>query len=120
MHEHGLGCVIDLKSAFQYYRKAARLDHVEALTKCGDFIYSGKGLDCKVGSGDRIEAMKCYRKAADFGSSRAMNSLALMLEAVSSDSEALALYKLSHKQGNLDATINMALMFLKGCSTEVN
>ncbi len=49
-----------------------------------------------------------------------MNSLALMLEAQSNDTEALALYKLSHKLGNLDATINMALMYLKGCSTEVN
>ena len=44
MHEFGYGVTKDLKSAFQHYRKAAKLDHVESLVKCGDFIYSGKGM----------------------------------------------------------------------------
>jgi len=44
MHEFGCGVTRDLKSAFQYYRRAAKLDHVEALVKCGDFIYSGIGM----------------------------------------------------------------------------
>lgn len=44
MHENGCGAARDMKSAFQYYRRAAKLDHVEALVKCGDFIYSGKGV----------------------------------------------------------------------------
>ena len=44
LHEFGCGVTRDLKSAFQYYRKAAKLEHVESLVKCGDFIYSGIGM----------------------------------------------------------------------------
>ena len=87
MHEFGYGVTKDLKSAFQYFRKAAKLDHVESLVKCGDFIYSGKGMPSfgeSKGSikqtQDKMEAFKCYKKASEFGSARAANNLGLMLE----------------------------------------
>ncbi len=44
LHEFGNGVTRDLKSAFQYYRKGAKLDHVESLVKCGDFLFSGRGM----------------------------------------------------------------------------
>lgn len=44
LHEYGHGVQQDLKSAFQYYRRAAKLGHVESLVKSGDFMYSGKGM----------------------------------------------------------------------------
>ena len=44
MHESGYGVTRDLRSAFQYYRRGAKLDHVESLVKCGDFLYSGRGM----------------------------------------------------------------------------
>lgn len=81
IHEFGLSDgVRDLKLAFQYYRKAARLDHVEALSKCGDFIYSGKGINRKDCCGDRAEAIRCYKRASEMGSLSAMNNLAILLE----------------------------------------
>mmetsp|Transcript_37315 Transcript_37315/g.49074 ORF Transcript_37315/g.49074 Transcript_37315/m.49074 type:complete len:141 (-) Transcript_37315:447-869(-) len=88
MHESGYGVTRDLKSAFQYYRKGAKLDHVDSLVKCGDFLYSGRGLPSfnsrKTGSiaarKDAAEAFKCYRKASEMGNSRGMNNCGLMLE----------------------------------------
>ena len=88
MHEFGYGVTKDQKSSFQYYRKAAKLDHVESLVKCGDYIYSGKGLPSSGGSSkgsikqlrDKTEAFKCYKRASEFGNSRALNNLGLMYE----------------------------------------
>lgn len=85
---------------------------MESLAKCGDFLYSGRGLNTKSAMGDRQEAQKCYKKAAECGSSRAMNALALMLESTNSD-EALKWYLKAHKQGNVDSTVNMAILYLK-------
>lgn len=104
MHEFGLGADKDFKTAFYYYRKAATLDHVQALVKCGDFIYGGKGFTFNSGGKvtikmkDKVEAFKCYKRASALGSSQAMNSMALMLEAgfdgVSSNPEqVIELYK---------------------------
>jgi TPR repeat protein len=36
-------CGADSKTAYMYYRKAAKLEHPQALAKAGDFLYSGKG-----------------------------------------------------------------------------
>lgn len=44
LNEFGNGLAKDLKSAFQYYRKGAKLDHIESLVKCGDFLFSGRGM----------------------------------------------------------------------------
>ena len=57
MHEFGLGTPKDLKQAFSYYKRAANFNHAESLSKCGDFIYSGK---INGGLSDKIEAKKYY------------------------------------------------------------
>ena len=125
LHETGNGVTRDLKSAFQYYRRGAKLDHVESLVKCGDFLYSGKGIPTFnskqraniVLKKDYVEAFKCYKKAADHGNSRGMNNCGLMYESGFDSNppdleRACAMYKQSHKLGNLDATINLAFYYL--------
>ena len=125
LHESGNGVTRDLKSAFQYYRRGAKLDHVESLVKCGDFLYSGRGMPsfnagqkpCITQKKDKIEAFKCYKKASDLGNPRGMNNLGLMYESgfegSPSDLErASAMYKQAHKLGNCDATINLAFYYL--------
>lgn len=89
MHEFGLGTVRDQKQAFAYYKKAASLNHAEALSKCGDFIYSGR---MNGGLCDKIEAKKYYTKAAELGSATAINSLGLLIEQENKE-EALQLYR---------------------------
>jgi len=57
MHEYGLGTTKDIRQAFGYYKRAANLNHPESLSKCGDFIYSGKVNNSP---GDKLEAKKFY------------------------------------------------------------
>ena len=81
--------------------------------KCGDFIYSGRG----VGRRDKTEAFKCYQKAALLNDSEAINNLGLMTEngfddRIGDPEQALEYYKKAHKLGNTDASINIALMYL--------
>lgn len=125
LHEFGNGQTKDLKSAFQYYRKGAKLDHIESLVKCGDFLFSGRGMP-SFNSGkqasivqrrDKFEAFKCYKKASDLGNPRGMNNCGLMYESgfegmPSELEKASQLYKQAHKLGNLDATINLAFYYL--------
>jgi|LauGreDrversion4_2_1035121.scaffolds.fasta_scaffold287782_1 TPR repeat protein len=89
MHEFGLGTKKDFRAAFQYYKKAAILNHCESMSKCGDFIYSGR---LNGGLSDKNEAIKYYKKAAELGSSTAINSLGLMTESQNRE-EALKLYR---------------------------
>lgn len=79
----------DLQGAYQYYKKAARLNHADAITKCGDFLYSGK---VSGGVSDRGEAMRCYKKAAEMNCPTAMNNLGLMIENDNFE-EAMQLYR---------------------------
>ena len=114
-----------MKSAFQYYRKGAKLDHVESLVKCGDFLYSGRGMPSfntqqqpSIGQRkDKIEALKCYKKAAEFGNVRGMNNCGLLYESGFEGSQpepekAEFMFKQAHKLGNRDATINLAFFYL--------
>lgn len=60
LYENGLGVEVDHTTALRYYRKAAGLGFAKAFTKCGDFLYSGKGC----GKKDKKEAYLCYQRAA--------------------------------------------------------
>lgn len=125
LHESGNGVTRDLKSAFQYYRRGAKLDHVESLVKCGDFLYSGRGMPSFntgqrasiVQKKDLIEAFKCYKKASELGNARGMNNCGLMYENgfegnPANLEKASSMYRQAHKLGNLDATINLAFFYL--------
>lgn len=56
--------------------------------------------------------MRCYKRAAEMNCPTAMNNLGLMLEGENLD-EAVELYRSAHKLGNLDATVNFALAYIK-------
>ena len=67
---------------------------------------------------DKMEAYKCYWKAGELGNGRALNNLGLMLESgfegIAADPEkACQHYKQAHKDGDVDATINLAFFYLK-------
>ena len=132
MHEVGNGVTRDLKSAFQYYRRGAKLDHVESLVKCGDFLYSGRGMPSfNTGAQasitqrkDYVEAFKCYKKASDMGNPRGMNNCGLMYESgfegCPPDLEkAEQMYRQAHKHGNTEASINLAFYFLNVSAREL-
>lgn len=66
---------------------------------------------------DASEAFKCYKKASDQGNARGMNNCGLMYESGFESNppdleRASAMYRNSHKLGNLDATINLAFYYL--------
>ncbi len=94
-------------------RKAAYLNYPKAYVKCGDFIYSGRG----VGRRDKTEAFKCYQKAALMNDAEALNSIGLMIEngfdeRLGDPEGALEYYKKAHKLGNTDASVNIAILYL--------
>ena len=53
------------------------MGYAKAYTKCGNFIYSGKGCG---GKKDKAEAFKYYFKGAQLNDAEAMNNLGLMNE----------------------------------------
>lgn len=92
----GNGCapnpLFDMATAAKFYRSAAAQAHVTALSRLGDVLAEGKGVEV-----DEAEAAKCYRSAADKGDAHAQYSLGVMLEegrGVQRDElEAVRLYK---------------------------
>lgn len=95
------------------------MGYARAYTKCGDFLYSGRGC----GKKDKSEAFKCYQKGAMLNDSEALNNLGLMIELGFEDKpgdpeQALDYYKRAHKLGNSDATINIAIYYLNGIHVE--
>ena len=92
----GNGCapnpLFDMATAAKFYRSAAAQAHVTALSRLGDVLAEGKGVEV-----DEAEAAKCYRSAADKGVAHAQYSLGVMLEegrGVQRDElEAVRLYK---------------------------
>lgn len=62
--------------------------------------------------------MACYKHAADLGDVSALNNIGLMLEFGYDDvmpniDDALLHYKAAHNLGNSDATINIAIYYLR-------
>jgi TPR repeat protein len=62
--------------------------------------------------------MACYKKAADLGDISALNNIGLMLEygyddVMPSPEDSLLHFKAAHNMGNSDATINIAIHYLR-------
>lgn len=60
----------DYSAALEYYKKAANLDHVEAMNMIGFYYQNGYGINA-----DYTKAFEWYKKAAALGSSNAMNNI---------------------------------------------
>lgn len=71
--EKGIGMDINKESSFYYVESAARLDYPPAVTKLGDFYYSGfhvhKNIDY---------AKMLYEKAAEKSEAKALVNLGIL------------------------------------------
>lgn len=73
--EKGIGVDKNKESAFYYIETAARLDYAPAITKLGDFYYSGYYVHKDV-----EYAKTLYEKAAQKMETKAMVNLGVMAE----------------------------------------
>lgn len=63
------------ESSFYYISESARLGYAPAMTKLGDYYYSGYHVDK-----DYEFAQKLYQKAAEKSNSQALVNLGVMIE----------------------------------------
>lgn len=103
--EKGIGKDPNKESAFHYMALAARLDYPPALTRLGDYYYSGFYIDKNYEN-----AQLLYEKAAEKGESQALVNIALMIDKGllpngSSLGNANDLFKKAESLGNTNATL---------------
>ena len=73
--ERGIGVTANKEASFHYIASSARLDYPPALTRLGDYYYSGYFV------GKNLEnARVLYEKAGEKGDSQALLNLAIMQE----------------------------------------
>lgn len=112
LEERGIGLPANKEASFHYIASAARLDYAPALTRLGDYYYSGHFVDRNYDN-----ARILYEKAAERGESQAMLNLALMqdkglLPLGSTLGEADQLYQRAEEMGNTNA------MLIRGLKTD--
>lgn len=73
--EKGIGKQPNKEASFHYMTAAARLEYTPALTRLGDYYYSGFYVEKNLEN-----ARLLYEKAAEKGESQAVLNLALMLD----------------------------------------
>lgn len=73
LQEKGIGVPSNKEASFHYVASAARLEYPPALTRLGDYYYSGHHVDKNLES-----ARILYQKAAEHLDSQAFLNLALM------------------------------------------
>jgi TPR repeat protein len=73
--EKGIGITANKEASFHYIASAARLDYPPALTRLGDYYYSGHFVEKNYDN-----ARILYEKAGEKGESQALLNLALMQE----------------------------------------
>jgi len=115
LYEKGLGVDRDYHTAYSYYRKAASFGHAKAWTKCGDLLYSGRGLL----RADKKEAYFSYENGAKKGDPEAYNAIGLLYEngcecIEKNPAKAFENYNMAIKLGSVEALINLALMYING------
>ena len=75
LEEKGIGVPPNKEASFHYIASAARLDYPQALTRLGDYYYSGHHIEKNY-----EKARILYEKAAEKNESQAFLNLALMQE----------------------------------------
>jgi TPR repeat protein len=73
--ERGIGVAANKEASFHYIASAARLDYPPALTRLGDYYYSGHFV-----AKNAENAKILYEKAGEKGDSQALLNLAIMQE----------------------------------------
>lgn len=120
-HEHGRGGLETcLNRAYDYYRTAAELGHVEAAYKQGACLWHGLGVQR-----DLAAAVALYMRAAECGSSDALWKLGLCYEhgwCVEQKSAAIAftVFELAAKRGNVTGQFHLARCYWRGIGVSAN
>jgi TPR repeat protein len=103
----GLGVAADNRVAYANFKKAADLGDLDALRQIGTMTERGEGV-----AKDEAAAARIYRQCADKGDLKAQTFLARMIETgrggfKANKAEAIRLYKLSAKQGEREAELDL-------------
>lgn len=105
--------------AYKWYRKAAELGNVEALTDLGKFYQNGWGV-----AKSYTDAMKWYRRAAELGDPVGQYLVGLMYEngqGVAKDPrEAASWYLKAALQGDAHAQTNLGSLYRQGLGVAKN
>ena len=108
-YQLGDGTEKNIEKAKEWYRKAANNDNDAAVTQLGIFAQD---------EGDYIEAVKCYRKAAENGYADAQNRLGVRYDngqgVVENKTEAFKWYMKAAEQGHMKAQANVGKCYHYG------
>jgi TPR repeat protein len=118
MGEEGLSP--DYHEAREWYSKAARQGHVDALNNLGAMWESGLG-----GPTDNVEALKCFRQAAEEGDPSAEHNMGIIYRegkcGVSADpAEAYKWFRRSAEHGDANGQNQLGVHLASGLGTEQN
>ena len=103
--QRGIGVAANKEASFHYIAAAARLEYPPALTRLGDYYYSGYYVAKNAES-----AQVLYEKAGEKGDSQALLNLAIMhdkgiMPHGSTLGDAEQLYRKAEEMGNTNATL---------------
>jgi uncharacterized protein len=110
MLDEGVGVEIDERRAFEWYRRAAKLGHSEAMNRLGILYLQGRGVPQNT-----LSAHSWFRLAAAKGSLAAINNIALLyfhgLGVHQSYSKAAKFLRKSANRGNADGQNKLGMMY---------
>ncbi|CAM6001507.1 unnamed protein product, partial [Sphagnum balticum] len=104
--ERGIGVSPNKEGSFHYISEAARLEYIPAVTKLGDYYYSGYFVD------RNLEwAQGLYEKAAERGDSQALLNLGIMQEKglLGGTGDCEDMYRRAAQMGNTNAQLLLGL-----------
>ncbi|MBK8677824.1 MAG: sel1 repeat family protein [Sphingobacteriales bacterium] len=118
-YEKGIGVDANLKTAFDWYLKAAEQGYLPAQMNLGYFYSHGLGI-----TQNYTEAFKWYNQAAAAGNAEAQNNLAYLydmgLGVAKNDQLALNWYMQAATQHNAVAQYNLGHLYLRGKGAAYN
>lgn len=99
----GLGMKSDPALAFQYFRTAADAGDAQALIRCAELMFSGKGINR-----DRDGAMRCIIDAAKKGYPLALRAMGFFMLHQGEANEALSAFRIAAYNGDPHSQYMMA------------
>jgi TonB family protein len=112
-YENGQGVSKDDAEAVRWYRKAAELGEMRAMTNLGVMLATGSGV-----AKDEVEAVRWFRKAAEAGNALGMKNLGVAYEngqgVSKDDAEAVRWYRKAAELGEMRAMTSLGFMYENG------
>ncbi|QXO72612.1 tetratricopeptide repeat protein [Morganella morganii] len=106
LYEEGIGFPQNSVFARYWFEKAAEQNNADALFYLGEFYMDGYGVAKDVKRGYQL-----YQKAAELGSSHAMNNLGLLAKQEGNIEKAITLYKQAIASGADTTLLNLASLY---------